>query len=371
MASPQPTDAHLRIAHTLLEEIAMRDFSKRQRSIIDLVLRLSWGCGKKAWMYDGYADFEAVGVYRNVVSEELQYLERNRVIKWFPEHRIIMFNKHFDDWTIARKKKTSSEHMKKLVNNSLQNIEVTNVLLSTLLQNIDANNESLSETTKNMTSDNEKYDGDNSSNSCGSKSKEGSKESLLNKSFKISSSTNEIHTEIGINDTVSEEEPELNEMELAFRRVEEKMIAKTGRMYYLKGEEPKNIHSFLLSGGTVDMLLAAIDEAFEQYQPRYPNDKITSINYCLTFAWKKLERSRAIGNGKDAQAMPVRSHPQPRQRRNNVVPMVDKLPASVQWQLEQQSVQQPMGPEEPKTIDDYPELKAMLEQLRQKQKQAR
>ncbi len=363
MASPQPTDAHLRLAHSLFEEIAMRDFSKRQRSIIDLVLRLSWGCGKKAWMYDGYADFEAVGVYRNVVSEELQYLERNQVIRWFPEYRIIMLNKHFDDWTIARKKKTSSEHMKKLVNSSLQNIEVTNVLLSTLLQNIDPNNESLSGSIKNMTGDNKKYDGDNSSNPCGSKDEEGSKESLLNKSIKISSSTNEIHNGIGINDTVLEEELELNEMELAFKRAEEKMITKTGRMYYLKGDEPKNIHSFLLSGGTVDMLLAAIDEAFDQYQPRYPSDKITSINYCLTFAWKKLERDKAIGNGKDAQPMPARSQPQPRQRRNNVVPMVDKLPESVQWQMQQEQ-DGAIQPSKGRLLQDDPELMARLERMR-------
>lgn len=362
MASPQPTDAHLRLAHSLFEEIAMRDFSKRQRSIIDLVLRLSWGCGKKAWMYDGYADFEVVGVYRNVVSEELQHLERNRVIKWFPEHRIIMFNKHFDDWTIARKKKSSSENMKKLVNSSLQNIEVTNVLLSTLLQTVDTNNESLSPTIKNMTGDNEKYDGDNSSNPCGSKDEERSKESLLNKSFKISSSTNEIHNGIGINDTVLEEE--LNKTELVFSHVEEKMMAKTGRMYYLKGDEPKNIHTFLLSGGTLDMLITSIDEAFDQYQPRYPNDKITSVNYCLTFAWKRLERGRAIGNGKDAQPMPARSHPQPKQRRNNVVPMMDKLPASVQWQQEQQASGGIKS--DAKSINDYPEMVERLQRMRAK-----
>lgn len=364
MTSPQPTDAHLRLAHSLFEEIAMRDFSKRQRSIIDLVLRLSWGCGKKAWMYDGYADFEAVGVYRNVVSEELQFLERNQVIRWFPEYRLIMLNKHFDDWTIARKKKSSSEHMKKLVNASLQNIEVTNVLLSTLLQNIDANNESLSGTIKNMTGDNKKYDGDNSSNPCGSKDEEGFKESILNKSFKISSSTNEIHTGIGINDTVLEEESELSEMDLALRRVEEKMIVKTGRMYYLKGDEPKNIHSFLLSGGTVDMLLAAIDESFDQYQPRYPTDKITSVNYCLTFAWKKLERDRAIGNGKDAQPMPARSKPQQKQRRGNVVPMMDKLPTSVQWQMEQQAAGGFQQGSDAKNLSDYPELSERLNRLR-------
>lgn len=129
----------------------------------------------------------------------------------------------------------------------------------------------------------------------------------MNKSFKKSSSTNEIPTGGGINETVLEED--LNEMELAFQRVEEKMITKTGHMKYLKGDEPKNIQTFVVSGGTMDMLLAAIDEAFEQYQPRHPNDKITSVNYCLSFAWKKLERDKAITSGKTAQPITrVRSY---------------------------------------------------------------
>lgn len=360
MASPQPTDAHLRIAHSLWEEITMRDFSKRQRSVIDLLLRLSWGCGKKAWMYDSYADFEAVGVYRNVVSEELQYMEGNRIIKWFPEFRIIMFNKNFEEWTIPRKKKASSEHMKRLVNNSLQNIEVTNVLLPTLLQNIDQSNKTLSGSMKNMTDDNEKYDGDNSPNPCGSRVEEVPKESLLNKSIKISSSTNEIHSAIGINDTIVEED--LNEAEMICQRVEEKMITRTGQMYYLKNEEPLKIQTFLASGGTPDLLLAAIDEAFDQYQPRYPSDKITSVNYCLPFAWKKLERSKAVANGKNAEPMPIRSQPQQKTRRNNVVPMMDKLPQSVHWQMEQEKNGTQF--ERGKSISEDPELAAMYANLK-------
>ena len=36
MANPQPTDAHIRIAHSITEAIMLRDFSKRQRKILDL-----------------------------------------------------------------------------------------------------------------------------------------------------------------------------------------------------------------------------------------------------------------------------------------------------------------------------------------------
>lgn len=198
MVNPQPTDAHIRIAHSLFEEIAMRDFSKRQRIMIDLVLRLSWGCGKMAWMYDSY-----------------------------------------------------------------------------------------------------------------------------------------------------------------------KMITKTGQMYYLKGDEPKNIQTFIVSGGTMDILLAAIEEAFEQYQPRHPKDKISSVNYCLSFAWKKLERDKAIESGKTAQPMPERSQTRPWKRRNKVIPMVDKLTESVQWQMQQEKEGANLT-QEAKSITDYPDMLERLQRLRTK-----
>lgn len=58
------------------------------------------------------------------------------------------------------------------------------------------------------------------------------------------------------------------------------------------------------------------------------------------------------------------------QKSRKVVPLrEDKLPALVQLQLEQQKSQPPMEPTESKTIEDDPELKAMLESLRQKKKQ--
>lgn len=111
------------------------------------------------------------------------------------------------------------------------------------------------------------------------------------------------------------------------------------------------------------MLLAAIDEAFEQYQSRHPKDKITSVNYCLSFAWKKLERNKAIESGKAAQPMPERNQTGSWKRRNNVVPMVDKLPESVQWQMQQERAGAKQT-QEAKNITDYPDMLERLQQLR-------
>lgn len=144
-----------------------------------------------------------------------------------------------------------------------------------------------------------------------------------------------------------------------------KMITKTGQMYYLKGDEPKNIQTFIVSGGTMDILLAAIEEAFEQYQPRHPKDKNTSVNYCLSFAWKKLERDKAIESGKTVQPMPERSQTRPWKRRNKVIPMVDKLTESVQWQMQQEKEGANLT-QEAKSITDYPDMLERLQRLRTK-----
>ncbi len=46
------------IAHEIQENILNRDFNKVHLKVIYLILRLSWGCGGKAWKYSSYKDFE-------------------------------------------------------------------------------------------------------------------------------------------------------------------------------------------------------------------------------------------------------------------------------------------------------------------------
>ncbi|MEJ8547156.1 DnaD domain protein [Brevibacillus borstelensis] len=122
------------------------------------------------------------------------------------------------------------------------------------------------------------------------------------------------------------------------------------------------LHSYLDDGVQMDMLAWAMRRAAEKGK-------------AWDYAKGAIEKlfAKGVRTAEQAEQENQAFHQQQEQKQSRkVVPLrEDKLPASVQWQLEQQSVQQPMGPEEPKTIEDYPELKAMLEQLRQKQKQAR
>lgn len=101
MANPQPSDAHLRIAHSIQEEIMMRDFTKRQRSILDLILRLSWGCGKKIATITRQKDFELVGIAKTKIKEELNWLVNARVITWTKTNNEYSFNKDYDSWKVS------------------------------------------------------------------------------------------------------------------------------------------------------------------------------------------------------------------------------------------------------------------------------
>lgn len=100
MANPQPTDAHLRVAHSINEAIMMRDFSKRQRKILDLILRLSWGCNKKTAIIPRQKDFSVVGINEVDIKEALDWLEVSKII--YREGFKYSFNKNFDDWQVSR-----------------------------------------------------------------------------------------------------------------------------------------------------------------------------------------------------------------------------------------------------------------------------
>ncbi len=100
MANPQPTDAHLRVSHRINEEVMASDFSKRQRKILDLILRLSWGCGKKCAIIPYQRDFAVVGVTENNVRREIEWLINAKVI--LRDGCEYWFNKDYDQWRVSR-----------------------------------------------------------------------------------------------------------------------------------------------------------------------------------------------------------------------------------------------------------------------------
>ncbi|MBA7651741.1 hypothetical protein ES703_59560 [subsurface metagenome] len=109
MADPQPTDAHLRVAHSINEAIMTRDFTKRQRKILDLILRLSWGCGRKDAYIPHQRDFSVVGVNEGDIKSELDWLAVSKVIA--RGGSFYWFNKDFDQWEVSRVKPYQPEKL--------------------------------------------------------------------------------------------------------------------------------------------------------------------------------------------------------------------------------------------------------------------
>ena len=100
MANPKPTEPHLRIPHSISEAIMMSSFTKRQRNIIDLILRLSWGCDKKTATIPRKRDFEVLGIAETHVGKELKQLMESNVI--FIEGNNYSFNKSYNQWTVPK-----------------------------------------------------------------------------------------------------------------------------------------------------------------------------------------------------------------------------------------------------------------------------
>ena len=117
MANPQPTDAHLRVAHSINEAIMTRDFTKRQRKILDLILRLSWGCGKKDAYIPHQADFSVVGIHEVDIKRELDWLGVSKVI--IRQEQFYRFNKDFDQWEVSRVKPYQPEKLSELLSLNL------------------------------------------------------------------------------------------------------------------------------------------------------------------------------------------------------------------------------------------------------------
>lgn len=119
MANPQPTDAHIRIALEIEEQLIIRKFTQRQTSALRLILRLSWGCGKKRANIPKMKDFELCGIAANKAKDELEYLEESRVIFWHRETNEFEFNKDYDQWVISKVKGFDHDRFDKLIHLNL------------------------------------------------------------------------------------------------------------------------------------------------------------------------------------------------------------------------------------------------------------
>ena len=120
MASPQLENGHTRIANEIMDEVIRRNFSKRQKDILHLIWRLSYGFGKKTALIPKMKHFTLCGVTKQNVKAELEHLETCKVISWERETNRFTFNKNHEEWIITPGKGFDSEDYKELVNLNIQ-----------------------------------------------------------------------------------------------------------------------------------------------------------------------------------------------------------------------------------------------------------
>lgn len=129
MASPQLENGYTRTSNELSEAIMQSDFSKRQRNILDLIIRMSYGCGKKSALLR-LSDFELVGVYKVDVKKELEYLEKAHVIVADKEDDFfrLSLNKNYDQWRIDIIRTFSTEKWDQVLQRNLSDQPVSKIL---------------------------------------------------------------------------------------------------------------------------------------------------------------------------------------------------------------------------------------------------
>ena len=102
MQVPKRSDAHIRIAQSILQELFTRAFTQYDLQVCLFILRLSWGCDREWCCIPRLADFEVIGLYRHDIRIILEALRENNVIFWAEPSNHFAFNKMFDQWNIAK-----------------------------------------------------------------------------------------------------------------------------------------------------------------------------------------------------------------------------------------------------------------------------
>ncbi len=115
MANPQP-DEFTRISNELFEAIILADFKKRQLNIILLVIRLSYGCGRK-YAVLRQSDFQVIGIDKSDIKKELDQLVQSGVLTITGER--IALNKDYDCWLIPQARSGGPERFKQILKRNL------------------------------------------------------------------------------------------------------------------------------------------------------------------------------------------------------------------------------------------------------------
>lgn len=119
MVSPQKQNGFVGIANEIWDQILRRGFTKRQNDILNLIIRLSYGCGRKVALIPMGKDFALCGVRENHVKDELNELIECRIIFRGTAKGEYLFNKNYSEWTVPVVTNWDDERFRKLIHLNL------------------------------------------------------------------------------------------------------------------------------------------------------------------------------------------------------------------------------------------------------------
>jgi len=100
------------------------DFSKRQRSILDLIIRLSYGCEKEYAHIPIKRDFQTLaGIPEQHIKKELNRLAEDGVIIWDEDKCEYSINDNFGNWKVPLIPHFSPERLQEVVKSNLASEE--------------------------------------------------------------------------------------------------------------------------------------------------------------------------------------------------------------------------------------------------------
>lgn len=109
--------AFMRLPLNVLDEMVTRQFTDPQRRVLELIQRLSWGCGQEWAHIPHQKDFEVVGIKKNHIKDQLDWLTDAKVID--REGEFYRVNPTFEQWRVSRVQGFRSDRMSKLVHQNL------------------------------------------------------------------------------------------------------------------------------------------------------------------------------------------------------------------------------------------------------------
>jgi len=108
---------HLMIPISIFDRLMTSDFTLYERRIIDIILRLSVGCGKSYACIPYQQDFKLVGVPACKVKACLDLLIQNNIIE--RKGKFYKINLKVKEWSVAVKSSFSNERLKDLIYGNL------------------------------------------------------------------------------------------------------------------------------------------------------------------------------------------------------------------------------------------------------------